>query len=162
MLILIEDKHVKEKNISLLEGVKNTSRPGCQFMKLSYSTEKFVMNGLFMCITLREIDVWKVSGDVLHIRMNSEDNISLLRKLQDIEEYIYEIATKASQLERTNSIRNVVKRVKTKGVAKELGVGYYAEMSCILRILGLWYDSGKCGVNYQLVTNKTPYKVNLI
>ena len=161
MLILVEEKKVEKENISLLEGVKNTSRPGSQFMKLSYSTEKFVMNGLFMHIRLSDVDVWKVSGDVIHIRVNWEKNKGVLCKLEEIENHIYEIGCKSTRLERTNSIRNMVKRVKQKECDKELGLGYHAKMSCILRILGLWYDGWKCGVNYQFVTNDPSNEVKL-
>ena len=59
MFITLNIENFKEKNILLNDPVKNILRVGCDFIKIIYSDENMIINGIYINITFKNIDIIK-------------------------------------------------------------------------------------------------------
>tara|TARA_B100000401_G_scaffold78722_1_gene49297 strand:- start:7110 stop:7571 length:462 start_codon:yes stop_codon:yes gene_type:complete len=135
------------KHIILHEPVKNILKVGCEFIKIIYSNDLFVMNGLYISIELRDVYI-ENKNNYYKIRFVYDKNEALLKILSKIEEDL--LGLLPNNLIKMKSLRgDKVRSLKVLNGDKNLKLGHNDILKCSLRIFGIWKDNYKCGLNYQ-------------
>tara|TARA_Y100000389_G_scaffold136964_1_gene134532 strand:- start:376 stop:834 length:459 start_codon:yes stop_codon:yes gene_type:complete len=138
------------KNVFLHEPVKNILKTGCEFMKVIYSNTLFVMNGLYVDVAFKNIEVQK-RKDTYKMKVDKIQNKEILDTISNIEKDLLDLLP--SGLSKIYSLRSdydKMRQLKKYGDI-ELTSGIHNDLTCTLRIFGVWMDSSRCGLNYQFV-----------
>lgn len=155
MLIVINIDEYNLNNVIIHEPVRNTIKQGCSFMKVNYSTNKLVLNGIYLNMILSNIDIKECNDSTCRIKINTKEQNELISKIVEIEEKILnhacnkktKITSIANEILRNGSIKPYHN--------KKIQYGFHNRIECILRIYGVWYDDKRCGLNYQIIINKS-------
>lgn len=134
--------------IFLHEPVKNIMKTGCEFMKILYSNNTFVMNGVYINIDFNKIELQK-RKDIYKIKIDKGSNKEILDMISKIEHDILDLLPK--ELIKIYTLDNEYDKCRQlKRYSNiELKNGLYDNFTCTLRIFGVWKDSTRCGLNYQ-------------
>tara|TARA_Y100000748_G_scaffold303740_1_gene309904 strand:+ start:1199 stop:1657 length:459 start_codon:yes stop_codon:yes gene_type:complete len=148
MYITTNIDEFKINNIFLHEPVKNIMKTGCEFMKIMYSNSIYVMNGVYLDIILNKVEIQK-RKEMYKIRIDKVQNKDLLTMISKIELEILDLLP--SDLCRVYSLDNEYDKSRQLKNYSELDIqpGLYNNLTCTLRIFGVWKDAVKCGLNYQ-------------
>lgn len=151
MLIVINIDEYDLNNVLIHEPVRNTIKPGCLFMKVNYSTDKLVLNGIYLNMILSNIEIKECNDSTCRINICTQEQNVLMNKIIDIEEKILNHA--CNKKTKVTSIANEILRngsIKPYH-NKQIKYGFHSEIKCVLRIYGVWYDDKRCGLNYQII-----------
>jgi len=160
MFITLNIENFKEKNILLNDPVKNILRVGCDFIKIIYSDENMIINGIYINITFKNIDIIKKKVDMYKLKMNREENIDEIKSLTRIEEIILGMINK--DLIKSYNLRTELLKLKLIKLHGQINLndGNYNKMDFVIRIFGIWCDNLRCGLNYQIIPRTEKYLVN--
>lgn len=140
------------KNVFLHEPVKNILKTGCEFMKVIYSNKFFVMNGVYVNIEFKDIDIQR-RKETYRMRVDRIQNKEILNIISKLEEELLDLLP--HDLSRIYSLRSEydkMRQLKKYGDI-ELPSGTHKDFVCTLRIFGVWKDSTRCGLNYQFMVS---------
>lgn len=150
MYITTDITNFTKKNVFLHEPVKNIMKSGCEFMKIMYSNNIFVMNGVYVDISLKNVEIQK-RKESYRIKIDNIHNNDLLNLISRVELDILDLLPdglcRVCSLNNDNNKARVLKKYSD----IELKPGTYDKLTCTLRIFGVWKDSTKCGLNYQYI-----------
>ena len=138
------------KNVFLHEPVKNILKSGCEFMKVIYSNKLFVMNGVYVDVEFKNIEIQR-RKDTYRMKVDKVRNKAMLDSISKIEKDLLDLLP--SDLNRIYSLRSEydkLRQLKKYGDV-ELAAGTHNNLVCTLRIFGVWRDSNRCGLNYQFM-----------
>ena len=135
-----------ENNIYFCEPIKNNIMNEGSFIRILYSTNKFVMNGIYIYVNLNDISIEKFYNKY-KCNFNVSFNKDLINKLKIIEENILKKLT----------ISNKTPQYK---IYDQLKIGYI-KVFCennfkfnsqfILKISGIWETSLNYGLTYKFI-----------
>ena len=135
-----------ENNIYFCEPIKNNIMNEGSFIRILYSTNKFVMNGIYIYVNLNDISIEKFYNKY-KCNFNASFNKDLINKLKIIEENILKKLT----------ISNKTPQYK---IYDQLKIGYI-KVFCennfkfnsqfILKISGIWETSLNYGLTYKFI-----------
>tara|TARA_B100000424_G_C22912790_1_gene485663 strand:+ start:694 stop:1239 length:546 start_codon:yes stop_codon:yes gene_type:complete len=141
------------KNVVLHEPVKNILKAGSEFTKIIYSDKNMMLNGIYILMDMRNIEIYKVKSDKLKIRMNSDENMRLLTKLVEIEKELLGLIQ--DKINKIYHLKLDILKLRALKLSANKGInlGYYDSKMFIIRIFGVWSDDNNCGLNYQIILN---------
>jgi len=144
----LADFHIK--NVFLHEPVKNILKSGCEFMKVIYSNDLFVMNGVYVDIIFKNIEIQK-RKETYRMKVDRIKNSELLDSISRIEKELLDLMPcDLSKVYSLCSEYDKMRQLKKYGDL-DLASGFHNNLICTLRIFGVWRDSSKCGLNYQFM-----------
>ena len=138
------------KNVFLHEPVKNILKTGCEFMKVIYSNKLFVMNGVYVDVAFKNIEIQR-RKDTYKMKVDKVQNKEMLDIISKIEKDLLDLLP--NELSKIYSLRSEydkMRQLKKYGDV-ELASGVHNNLMCTLRIFGVWRDSTRCGLNYQFM-----------
>tara|TARA_Y100000816_G_scaffold292554_1_gene288579 strand:- start:2819 stop:3334 length:516 start_codon:yes stop_codon:yes gene_type:complete len=151
MHIAVSINNYNIKNVILQEPVKNILRSGCEFIKILYSDINMILNGIYLKINLKDIEILKRKNDMLKMLIDKEKNKDVIELIINIEMELLNMFS-LSKMKQQSLYAEFGKLKYLKLYANnKIDEGEYSDMHCILRIFGIWYDDIKCGLNYQLI-----------
>jgi hypothetical protein len=155
MLIFINIDEYHLNNVIIHESVRNTIKQGCLFMKVNYSTNILVLSGIYLNMILSNIEIKECNDSICRIKICTNEQKVLISKIVEIEDKILNHA--CNNKTKITSIANEILRHGSIKMYhnKQIKYGFNSEIECILRIYGVWYDDKRCGLNYQLIFNKS-------
>ena len=151
MFVTLNIEKFKESNILLNDPVKNILRLGCDFIKIIYSDENMILNGIYINIEFNDIDIIKKKQDVYRLKLSKEKNMENINKLIKIEECILNMINKnVMKLYNLKTELLKLRLIKLHGQIN-MESGSYNKMNFVVRIFGIWSDDIRCGLNYQII-----------
>ena len=138
------------KNVFLHEPVKNILKTGCEFMKVIYSNKLFVMNGVYVDVAFKNIEIQR-RKDTYKMKVDKVQNKEMLDIISKIEKDLLDLLP--NELSKIYSLRSEydkMRQLKKYGDV-ELASGVHNNLMYTLRIFGVWRDSTRCGLNYQFM-----------
>ncbi len=141
------------KNVFLHEPVKNILKSGCEFMKVVYSNNLFVMNGVYVDVIFKNIEIQR-RKETYRMRVDRIQNRELLDSISKIERELLDLLP--GDLCKVYSLRSEYDKMRQlkKYGDTELASGMHSDFICTLRIFGVWKDASKCGLNYQFMVSQ--------
>jgi hypothetical protein len=133
-------------NIFFCEPIKNNVMCDGNFIRVIYSTNDLVLNGIYLLITLNDIIIDKYYNKY-RCTFNTSKNIDLIENIRIIEEGIlqkYLIPNKIPQLKIYDQLKNGNIKLFTEIISKP-------ECSVILKISGIWETINNYGVTYKFI-----------
>ena len=160
MFVVLNIENFKERNILLNEPVKNILRVGCNFIKIIYSDENMILNGIYVNITFNDVELIKKKGDLYKLKLNKDMNKEQLKSLIAVEQKILDMVNK--DLTKSYNLRTELLKAKLIKLSGQISydMGNYNNMDFIIRIFGIWSDSLRCGLNYQIIPRTEKYLIN--
>ena len=159
MFLTVNIENFNEKNVLLNDPVKNILRAGCEFIKIIYSDENIILNGIYIKVSLSDIEILKKKTDVYKLKINKDMNMDVIKLLLKIEQNILNMIDK--KIVKVYSLKTELlklKLIKLHGQTN-LNGGLYNNMDFIIRIFGIWNDKVRCGLNYQIIPKTDKYLI---
>lgn len=124
-------------NVFIMPPIKNTLINQGLFHKILYSNHLFTSNGIYIKITLNNINY--LNGRLLY---NLEDNSTTLNKIVSIENYILDKLDSDKKI--YHKIYDQIKNgnIKTSNNNSNL----------VLKISGIWENENSIGISYKIIT----------
>ena len=123
MNLVLDDKNYNVNNIFFYDPVKNTVMEESKFIRIIYSDENIILNGLYIKITIKENNTDLISEFI----DNTENNILL----------------------RYNNIK--IKMFKLKDQLQYILKKNILNTSIILKISGIWETEKLIGLTYKFI-----------
>ena len=150
MLLLLDKDTYNSKFIILQDPVKNILRHGCEFLRVIYSNENISLNGLYIEFKIIKSSIVRQKNNTMRLKVNKSDNRGCYDDLFQIEKDI--LALVSPNITKTYALRTEITKIKMLKINDfSDNVGFYENLSCILRVFGVWKDNEKCGLNYQII-----------
>ena len=135
-----------ENNIFFCDPIKNNVMDDGTFIRILYSTEYFVLNGIYLLVTLNDITCEKYYSK--HIcSFNVVTHKDMINNIRIIEEELLkkvEIKNKVPQFKIYEQLKN--------GTIKIFNdVGNKSTCSFILEISGIWETQSNYGLTYKFI-----------
>ena len=151
MYITLELNNVNEDKIILHEPVKNILRADCDFIKVLFSDKNITLNGLYINIKLKNVEIVKKRIDLYKLKIDKEINNEIIKELINVEGKILGMLN--NKLTKVYTLKTEllkIKLIKLHGVING-EVGIHDNYIFVLRIFGIWKDDVRCGLNYQII-----------
>ena len=135
-----------DNNIFFCEPIKNNIMNEGNFIRILYSTNNFVLNGVYLLVTFNDIICEKYYSKY-RCCFNVNSHIDIINNLKIIEEEIikkYETANKIPQYKIYEQLRNGNIKIFT-------DIGNKTVCSFILKISGIWETEDKYGLTYKFI-----------
>ena len=135
-----------DNNIFFCEPTKNNVMNEGNFIRILYSTNNFVLNGIYLLVTLNDIICEKYYSKY-RCCFNVNTHIDIINTIKVIEEEIlkkYENSNKAPQYKINEQLRNGNLKMFT-------DIGNKTACSFILKISGIWETEDKYGLTYKFI-----------
>jgi hypothetical protein len=135
-----------DNNIFFCEPTKNNVMNEGNFIRILYSTNNFVLNGIYLLITLNDIICEKYYSKY-RCCFNINTHIDIINSIKIIEEEIlkkYENSNKIPQYKINEQLRNGNLKIFT-------DIGNKNVCSFILKISGIWETEDKYGLTYKFI-----------
>ena len=136
--MIAEDiNNYSNKNIFIMQPIKNTLINQGFFHKILYSNSFFTSNGLYIKFTLNNTKY--LNGRLIY---NLEDNTNTLNKIVDIEKNILDKINTEKKI--YHKIYDQIKNgnIKTSNSNPDI----------ILKISGIWENDNSLGISYKIIT----------
>ena len=152
MLLTFKLNDILIYNVFFLETRKNIIMDG-KFTKIIYSDENIVMNGVYMNVYLNEYTYDKSYSRI--IMKDTKNNISIIKKLSDIEYYILKYfnhingTDKKIQLLLKEQLDTLVIKVYRENCPYVNGFNVNSQF--VLKISGVWEDNSNIGLTYKIM-----------
>jgi len=148
MNIVLNLDQYNEQFVYFCEPIKNTIMNDGNFIRILYSTNNVVFNGIYLLITLNDIICEKYYNKYKYIfSINNDEHIKIIEKLKNIEENILKninIENKIPQLKINEQLKNGYIKLFQNIPTNE----YY---NFILKISGIWETSNNYGLTYKFI-----------
>ena len=162
MFLTLDIENFNERNILLNEPVKNILRSGCEFIKIIYSDKNIILNGVYIKIILKELEIVQKKADIHKLKIDREENMEIIKLLILIEQNILNMVDKG--LIKIYSLKTELLKLKLIKLHGQINFnsGNYSNMDFIIRIFGIWSDRIRCGLNYQIIPKTDKYFIKNI
>ena len=150
MYITTDIVEFKINHVFLHEPVKNIMKSGCDFIKIMYSNNNFVMNGIYIDIKFNNIELYK-RKEIYKMKIDTIKNEEIIKKISKIEESILNLLP--DNLYKVYSLNNIDEKYYQLKKYNDiiLRQDVVDNFGCVLRIFGIWKDNTRCGLNYQYI-----------
>jgi hypothetical protein len=140
MLLCLKENDFNKNNVLINNKIKNNVINNSYFHRIYYSDTSFILNGITIEFTLKNITVEKHFNKI-KINFNKKDNINTVDNLLRIEEDLLNMLnyTKKKKLLLREQVGNNYIKINNRNFKQE------PEMKLILKISGFWesiYDYG--------------------
>ena len=135
-----------DNNIYFCEPTKNNVMNEGNFIRILYSTNNFVLNGIYLLVTLNDIICEKYYSKY-RCCFNVNSHLDVINSLKVIEEELlkkYENVNKSPQYKINEQLRNGNLKIFT-------DIGNKSVCSFILKISGIWETEDKYGLTYKFI-----------
>jgi hypothetical protein len=135
-----------DNNIFFCEPTKNNVMNEGNFIRILYSTNNFVLNGIYLIVTFNDILCEKYYSKY-RCCFNVNTHIDTINSIKIIEEEIlkkYESSNKIPQYKISEQLRNGNLKIFT-------DIGNKISCSFILKISGIWETEDKYGLTYKFI-----------
>jgi hypothetical protein len=139
----IEQYH--DKNTFFCEPIKNNIMTDGNFIRILYSTQHFILNGIYLLVNLQDItcekfyNKYKCNFNIL----NHKDIIDNLKKIEEDLLKKYKTSKIASY--------KIYEQMKTGYIKIFTDVGNRSNCSFILKISGIWETQYNYGLTYKFL-----------
>jgi hypothetical protein len=152
MNIVLKLNQYSEKHVYFCEPIKNTIMNEGNFIRILYSTNQVVFNGIYLLITLNDIICEKYYNKYKYIfNINNEFHKNLIENLKNIEESILKninIENKIPQFKITEQLKNgYIKLFQNIQTNNQIDQDY----KFILKISGIWENNHNYGLTYKFI-----------
>jgi hypothetical protein len=151
MNIVLNLDQYNEKHVYFCEPIKNTIMNDGHFIRILYSTNNVVFNGIYLLITLNDIVCEKYYNKYKYIfNINNECHKNLIEKLKNIEENLLtniNIENKTPQFKIIEQFRNGY--IKLFQNIQNIQTNQYYNF--ILKISGIWETTQSYGLTYKFI-----------
>ena len=146
MYVVLEIDDVKTNNIFYQEKVKNTVMDNSNFLRVNYSNELFILNGIYLAVIMNQLSVeryfnkYKCAFDIAN-------NMETIYRIKHIEETILskiKINGKMPQYKVYEQIRNGNIKVFADNIDDVTN-------KFLLKIAGIWETDYSYGLTYKFV-----------
>ena len=161
MFLTLDIENFNESNILLNDPVKNILRSGCEFIKIIYSDKNIILNGVYIKVSLDDIEILKKKTDVYKLKINKDMNMDVIKLLLIIEQNILNMIDK--KIVKVYSLKTELLKLKLIKLHGQMNFnsGNYSNMDFIIRIFGIWSDKIRCGLNYQIIPKTDKYFIKI-
>ena len=122
MNLVLDDKNYNVNNIFFYDPVKNTVMEESKFIRIIYSDENIILNGLYIKITIKESNT-----DISEFIDNTENNILL--RYNNVKIKMFKLKDQLQYILKKNILNN----------------------SIILKISGIWETEKLIGLTYKFI-----------
>ena len=152
MIIAIDITSFNIKHVIILEAVKNMNKYGCTFMKTLYSTGNMTLNGIYLKVRLKDLEIIHEKDNYYTMRFNVNSNIDEISKITEVEGAIGNLLENKCVMNHTLSEElwngNKMKVYMNDNKCK---IDKINEGSFVIKIVGIWCNSKYGGLNYQII-----------
>ena len=162
MFLTLDIENFNERNILLNDPVKNILRSGCEFIKIIYSDTNMILNGIYIKIMLKDLEIIKKKADIHKLKIDRDVNMEIIKILILIEQNLLNMVDK--ELIKIYSLKTELLKLKLIKLHGQINFnsGSYSNMDFIIRIFGIWSDRIRCGLNYQIIPKTDKYFIKNI
>jgi len=134
-----------DKNTFFCEPIKNNIMTDGNFIRILYSTQHFILNGIYLLVNLQDItcekfyNKYKCNFNIL----NHKDIIDNLKKIEEELLKKYKTSKIASY--------KIYEQMKTGYIKIFTDVGNRSQCSFILKISGIWETQYNYGLTYKFL-----------
>lgn len=146
MLLCLRDNDFNKNNVLINNRIKNNVINNSYFHRIYYSDDTFILNGITIEFTLKNIKVEKHFNKI-KINFNNKDNIYTIENLLSIEEDLMDMfhyGKKKKLLLREQIGNNYIKINNNNKIFKQS-----AEINVILKISGFWESTHDYGITFR-------------
>ena len=136
-----------DKSIFFCEPIKNNIMSDGNFIRILYSSEKFVLNGIYLLISLHDITCEKFYSKY-KCNFNTSNHKDSIDNLKIIEEDL--LKKYKTNCNRTSSCK-IYEQLKSGYIKTFLDIGNIQNCSFILKISGIWETQQNYGLTYKFV-----------
>jgi len=151
MNIVLNLDQYNEQYVYFCEPIKNTIMNDGNFIRILYSTNNAVFNGIYLLITLNDIMCEKYYNKYKYIfNINNENHRNLIEKLKTVEENIL----KNINIENKIPQFKIIEQFKNGYIKLFQNVNNNQNNNCynfILKISGIWETSNNYGLTYKFI-----------
>ena len=142
-----------ENNLFFCEPIKNNVMNEGMFIRVLYSAENIVLNGIYLLVNISDIICDKYYNKYKCI-FNSANHTTLIEQLRIIEENIL-------KKYKTNKIPSykIYEQIKSGNIKLFTNVGAQPYCSFILKISGLWETQTNYGLTYKFAKINYNYPI---
>ena len=135
-------------NVFFGQEQKNNVINDSKFIRLLYSTDYFTLNGIFLDITLKCVEIEKYYLKY-KLSFNIKDNTAVVNKIKEIEKNILDkisIPNKNKSYELLNQLNK--ENIKIVGNYKK---EYKKNITLQLKLSGIWDNGNEYGITYKFI-----------
>ena len=156
MNLVLKLSEYDKKNIYFGDKQKNTIIWNSFFIKIIYSTDELVMNGIFFYVNLlnkkmiKDYNKFKITFDV-------SKNVEIVQKIELIEKTILHkinIINKTPRLSIYEQFKNGILKINLNN--DNISDDFYL----ILKISGIWENASEYGITFKFLTSNRPLSNN--
>ena len=134
-----------DKNIFFCEPIKNNIMTDGNFIRILYSTQSFILNGIYLLINLNDITCEK-----FYSKYKCSFNISNNKDITDNLKIIEEELLKKYKSNKTASYK-IYDQIKCGYIKIFTDVGNKSHISFVLKISGIWETQYNYGLTYKFL-----------
>ena len=150
MYVVLGLDDIKHNNLFYQERVKNTVMDNSNFLRLSYSNELFILNGIFIHFNLKLYAIEK-SFNKYKCLFDIKPQIDIISRLTDIEKHIMEKYTFSNENKHKTPIYRINEQLNN-CFLKLFNVIELKDMNeFILKIYGIWETDFEYGLTYKII-----------
>jgi hypothetical protein len=159
MNLIINLKNFKLENVFFLDTKENIIMDG-NFTKIIYSNEWYVMNGIYIELSLSSFYVEKIMNkDYLRFNPLFETNINIIKEISKLENKLLEYYKKIFNVNnKINLLLTRQLRIGNLKIFKEYTkmnqnqqLNHNNNKNYILKISGIWENYNEIGITYKLL-----------
>ena len=146
MLLCLRDNDFNKNNVLINNRIKNNVINNSYFHRIYYSDDTFILNGITIEFTVKNIKVEKHFNKI-KINFNNKDNIYTIENLLSIEEDLMDMfhyGKKKKLLLREQIGNNYIKINNNNKIFKQS-----TEINVILKISGFWESTHDYGITFR-------------
>ena len=146
MNIVLTKHQFNKKNIYFYEPIENTIIENSKFIKIIYSNEHLILNGLFILLNL---NIKNIENYFKKVKLNYDiqENKDILYNIYQIEREILNSYEKSCK----KKIYNIFETLNT-GYIKIYPINDSTIENIILKISGIWESESEYGLTFKFLT----------
>ena len=149
MNVVIKEDQLNISNVYYTEPIQNIIMDNSQFIKIVYSTQDIILNGIYLLVELKHITKEKYFKKI-KISYDVNLNKSMLHKIYDIENQLLNKYNVKHKIQ-----RKIIYDTLSNGVIKMFPNNendiINNKNSFILKISGVWENATEYGLTYKLL-----------
>jgi hypothetical protein len=150
MYIVLDINNFDYNNIYYQDKVKNTVMDNSNFLRLSYSNELFILNGIFIHFNLKLYAIEK-SFNKYKCLFDLKPQNDIISRLSDIEHFIMDKYTNSNEIRNKTPIYRIKEQLNN-GFLKLFNEIELKDMNeFILKIYGIWETDIEYGLTYKFI-----------
>jgi len=140
----IEDFNIN--NVFFQEAIKNTILDNSSFIRVIYSNEYCMCNGICIKFNIPILNIDK-SFNKYKCTFDIQDNTELIQRITNIEN---EIISKCNITNKTPMFR-ISEQLKNSFIKVSIINTYLQNINFIIKISGIWYNEKEYGLTYKFI-----------